>query len=332
MYNSHTISSTALIGIIFMLCNTAALAVSDIASKILRNELSSGFIVFIYKFGLLLITLPWILRHGTQHIKTKRLHFHILRSFFGTFGSIAFIQGLKNISMVDAAAFENLQYVIVVLLSVVFFNDKLNATKIAAVILGFVGAYIIVNPSIISDLVNNSYNTDTGIKDYSKYAYTILAISCWSINTVLVKSLGNTEHNKTQMFYLLVFASLWSFPAAFIKWDIVSMVGQDLPLMPHLYDPGIGKLHLEHLLLLTIMGSCYFIHGVCYFKALKHDLSIVTPFRYTKLVFSGILGYALFGEEIDRYSLVGYCIVMLSSFMLIRYEIYKRRKKIPAHQ
>ena len=33
-----------------MLLNTVALAISDIASKTLRNELSSGFIVFIYKF------------------------------------------------------------------------------------------------------------------------------------------------------------------------------------------------------------------------------------------------------------------------------------------
>ena len=36
--------------------------------------------------------------------------------------------------------------------------------------------------------------------------------------------------------------------------------------------------------------------------------------------------YALFQEEIDGYALVGYFCVMISSFMLIRYEVRKRRK------
>jgi len=79
--NQRIISTTALIGIMFMMCNTASLAILDIASKILRSELSSGFIVFLYKFGLLIVTIPWIFFHGTKHIKTTKIHFHLLRSF-----------------------------------------------------------------------------------------------------------------------------------------------------------------------------------------------------------------------------------------------------------
>lgn len=325
--NNHVITTSALIGITFMMCNTAALAVSDIASKILRNELSSTLIVFLYKFGLLLITLPWIFRYGTQHIRTKRFHFHLLRSFFGTFGAISFAQGLKYVSMADAAAFENLQYIIVVLLSIVFFNDKLNSTKIAAVVLGFAGAYVIVNPSILRNIFSCVCDDlPAPSTDYTKYGYTFLAICCWSINSLLVKVLGNTEHNKTQMFYLLLFSSFWAFPAAFIQWNTVELVGQNLPVMPEFRDPGIFSLKFEHIALLSLMGACYFIHGIAYFNALKHDLSIVIPFRYTKLIFSGILGYALFGEEIDQYGLVGYAMVMFSSFMLLQYEIRRRRK------
>jgi drug/metabolite transporter (DMT)-like permease len=323
--NKHIISTTALVGIIFMMCNTAALAVSDITLKILRTELSSPFVVFLYKFGLFIVTLPWVFFHGTQHIKTKRLHFHILRSFFGTFGAISFAQGLKYLTMVSAAAFENLQYIIIVLLGVVFFNDKLTKTKITAVIFGFAGACIIANPSIAQHLFNPSEITSSD-SDIFKYGYTILAICCWAVNSLLVKVLGNTEHNKTQMFYVLLFSSFWAFPAAFIKWEMVDVLGNLIPVSPSFYDPGISKLHTTHVLLLSLMGVCYFIHGIAYFNALKHDLSIVVPFRYTKVLFSGLLGYALFQEEIDRYSLLGYFLVILSSFMLIRYEVRKRRK------
>ncbi len=325
--NTQVISKTALVGIMFMLCNTASLAISDIALKILRGELPSPLIVFLYKFGLLIVTIPWIFFHGAKHIKTTKIHFHILRSFFGTFGAISFAQGLKDISMVSAAAFENLQYIVVVLLGAAFFNDRLTKTKIWAIVLGFVGACIVINPSIIKslfigDILSLSFNENP----FAKYGYTILAISCWSVNSVLVKTLGNTEHNKTQMFYLLVFSSMWSLPAAFIKWNIVEVLGHHMPILPSLYDPGIGILQTTHVLLLTLMGCCYFIHGIAYFNALKHDLSIVIPFRYTKLIFSGFLGYTLFQEDIDRYSIAGYFLIICASFMLIRYEVRKRRK------
>jgi drug/metabolite transporter (DMT)-like permease len=324
--NNNILPATALVGITFMMCNTSALAISDIANKILRNDLSSGMIVFLYKFGLLLLTLPWILFHGTKHIKTKRFHFHLLRSFFGTFGAISFAQGLKYVTMADAAAFENIQYILIVLLSIIFFNDALDSTKIIAVLVGFLGISIIVNPGLIRNVICGCDNGISVASDYSKYSYTFLAICCWSINSLLVKALGNTEHNRTQMFYLLLFSSIWSFPAAFIKWNVIEISGQSLPIMPEFYDPGLYKLTMQNIVLLSLMGICYFIHGIAYFNALKHDLSIVIPFRYTKLVFSGLLGYAIFGEEIDRYAIIGYLLVISSSFMLIRYELKKRKK------
>jgi S-adenosylmethionine uptake transporter len=127
------------------------------------------------------------------------------------------------------------------------------------------------------------------------------------------------------MFYLLLFSSLWSFPAAFIKWENITLLDKAMPLMPKIFDPGLLMLNSDHMALLSLMAICYFIHGITYFNALKYDLSVVVPFRYSKLLFSGFLGYVLFQEELDPYSLPGYLLVILSSFILVRYEI-KRKK------
>jgi len=229
---------------------------------------------------------------------------------------------------VSAAAFENLQYLIVVLFGMIFFDDKLNATKLFAIILGFLGACIVVNPDLIKNFfTSNCQENADQTTDFFKYTYTILAISCWSINTLLVKMLGNTEQNRTQMFYLLLFSSLWSFPAAFIKWQNITILGRVMPIAPTIFDPGFALLKSDHLILLALMGLCYFIHGIAYFNALKYDLSVVVPFRYTKLLFSGFLGYALFQEEVSPYSVPGYLFVIFSSFILVRYEI-KRKKAL----
>ena len=75
----------AIYGIIFMLLNTVSLAVLDISSKALRSEFSSSLIVFIYKFSLFVMILPWVFIEGRKRLKTRRLHFHILRSFLITY-------------------------------------------------------------------------------------------------------------------------------------------------------------------------------------------------------------------------------------------------------
>jgi S-adenosylmethionine uptake transporter len=229
--------------------------------------------------------------------------------------------------MVSAAAFENLQYLIVVLFGMIFFDDRLNKTKLFAIILGFIGASVVVNPDFVRKLfIGGCIQEVESEQNFFKYTYTILAISCWSVNTLLVKALGNTEQNRTQMFYLLLFSSLWSFPAAFIQWEKITILGKAMPLIPTLFDPGLSLLKGDHFGLLCLMAVCYFIHGIAYFNALKYDLSVVVPFRYSKLLFSGFLGYVLFQEELDPYSIPGYLLVIFSSFILVRYEI--KRKKL----
>ena len=317
----------ALYGIIFMLLNTVSLAVLDISSKALRSEFSSSLIVFIYKFSLFVMILPWVFIEGRKRLKTRRLHFHILRSFFGTAGAICFIHGLKYVNMADAAALENVQYILIVCLGLIFFGEKLTKTKLAAIVLGFLGALIVVKPGLVGQFFNSDYSF-SGHKDAgeSNYLFMLFAISFWAVNTILVKILGNTEHNKTQMFYLLLFASIWSFPAAFIHWDKIEFLGNTLPLSPSWVALKDLNFRQEHILLLALMAACYFSHGVAYFNALKTELSIVIPFRYTKLLFSAVLGYVFFGEIEDEYSYIGYLFIISASLLLLRYEM--RRKKM----
>ena len=150
----------------------------------------------------------------------------------------------------------------------------------------------------------------------------------WSGNTILVKVLGNTEHNKTQLFYLLLFASTWSFLAVFVRWGVIEFMGLSLNVVPRFTNFGYfteqlisSKLELRHLALLLLMAICYFIHGIAYFLSLKSELSVVIPFRYTKLLFSAILGYLIFGEVSSYVAYFGYVLIIGSGLILFRYEI-----------
>jgi S-adenosylmethionine uptake transporter len=152
------------------------------------------------------------------------------------------------------------------------------------------------------------------------------------MNSVTVKILGKTEKSKTQMFYLMLFACLWVAPFVFIQWDPISVFGFMLDINPTKIIGFSGlKIGFQEVKYLLFMALCYFVHGVAYFKALKRELSIVITFRYTKLLFSGVLGYVFFNEIPEKASYVGYILIILSGLVLLGTEINKvrtRRKKL----
>ena len=58
------------------------------------------------------------------------------------------------------------------------------------------------------------------------------------------------------------------------------------------------------------------------------DVGVITPFRYTRLVFALILGVALFGERPDSYTLLGSAIIVASGiYTLIR----GRKRALPTN-
>lgn len=317
-HKKHTQHS--LYGILFMLINTLALAGLDIAVKTLRQDLHAGMIVFLYKFSLFIIILPWVLKDGIKLLKTKRLIPHILRSLFSVAGALCFYHGLYFINMADAAALENLQYLIVATFGILFFAEEISITKIMAIILAFIGAIIVVRPEIISEFGNTTIAT----ANYNKgHILILLAISFWACNTITVKLLTSTENNKTQMFYLLLTASILAIPPAFIQWTEVVIFGVNLPLVPELLNLSNLNIKIDHLLLISFIATCYFIHGVMYFNALKSELSIVIPFRYTKLMFSALLGWLFFAEQHSSFSYVGYALIIMAGLLLVKSQVQK---------
>lgn len=306
-----------------MMLNSVSLAFLDIFAKVLGGVMPSSHVVFFYKGFLLLAMLPWVLSNGLQGLKTEKIHIHIVRSFFGTMGSLCFVEGLRYVQMADAAALENIQYVLLVFVGMVFFKEDLNFFKIIATLLGFIGAIIVVNPQAVNIITGK----EGFISREATYGFTLMAIGFWTMNSITVKILGRTEKNRTQMFYLMLFACIWSSPGVFIKWEPAEFLGLNL-LKPTkflgLSAINIGWYEIKHLIMMSL---CYFIHGIAYFKALKRELSIVITFRYTKLLFSGILGYLIFVERPDKNSLLGYVLIVLSGLVLLAAEILKVKKK-----
>ena len=129
------------------------------------------------------------------------------------------------------------------------------------------------------------------------------------------------------MLYLLFISSILSGYSALLTWSDVDILGYDLKIIPHTIDFANLNIQYEHLYLIGLMAALYFVHGVAYFNALKYELSIVIPFRYTKLIFSGLLSYLFFEDTHSTTSYFGYILVTISGLILVKYEIRRKRQQ-----
>ena len=304
------------IAMLLMVMDALALTFLDSAQKYLAGFYTPPQVVLMYKGGVFLCALPWILREGLGALKTKILYLHAVRSLLSMLAVLMFVIALQHVTVADLSALAQLQGVFLTAIGMMFFNEKFSKTKLIAILIAFMGAITVTRP----DLFSPSLPIKSEVTPY--YIIVLLGVIFFTINSVTVKVLGRTESNKTQLFYLTMFASLWALPLAIIKWDMVKIFGFQLPAAPSGFI-STSEFHIEptHLLIIASTMLCYLIHNMSYYNALKADLGVVMPFKYMKIVFSAILGYFLFGETGHVYSYVGYGLIIFAGLLTSSYVV-----------
>lgn len=315
-------------GIFFMLLNNLALTSNDLCARILGKNLTSVQIVFLAKLILFLAILPFAAFKGIKSIKTQEIKIHFLRSLFSLLGGVCFFTGLKGVPFADAAALENLQYVILSVFGVFLFKETFTKTKFASILFGIIGAICIAKHDVIYDMIYANGEKEFFSEPNSNYVYIFMAILFWSMNSVVVKILGRTENTLNQTFYLMLFSILLGLPGAMLTFEPLSFMGANLYLIPvGLVDFSSVNISIHDFLLLCLMAFFYFIHASAYFNALKRPLTVVIPFRFTKFVFSAIVGFLYFNEVPKNMQLVGYFFIILSGLIMINREVRETRKR-----
>jgi S-adenosylmethionine uptake transporter len=284
------------LGILMMMIHALAMASLYIILKKISHELHSFQIAFLYKALILIGILPWCFYGGLQkNLKTKRIGMHIARGTFSLLGTLCFIVSMKQLPASNVAAIGYLDHIVLIMIGILYFKEKISGTKIFAISMTFAGAFFIIKPWI-------------GEMD-RHYVFLLMAVVFWSVNSTIIKMLGSTEKTKAQLFYVMFFSAVFSLPLAMHEWK---------PIQP------------EHWKYLIGLAVCYLIHTITFFKAFKYaDVSMVFPFDYTRLIFTGILGVMFLGEIPDDYALIGYGLIITGGIYAILQEA-KRSKAFTA--
>lgn len=261
--------------------------------RVLTKDFHVFQVVFMYSFTALLFLLPWAFNKGTTSLKSNKPRAHFLRGILG-FASFAFwVKGLSLIPLADAAALAQSTPLLTTLLAILLLSEPISKNRIAPLLVGFIGAIIILRPG-------------TTAFDYGSL-FIVGAVVVRAISDIISKKLVKIDSAKINVLYLFIFMTILSFPLASMDWKAPTS---------------------EHIPIIIILGITSSATILSMMKAYEYeDLSVLMPFSFIGLLSMFCAGYIAFNEVVDKFTLIGGTIIILSCVYMFRIQ-HTRMKEI----
>lgn len=271
---------------LLMLASASLFGVMAIAIRYASAQQHPFEIAFFRCFFGAVFALPLLRVHGLEILRTRRLGFYLLRCGVGTVSMLCAFWALVHLPLAQAVALSYSTPLFVTIGAVVALGEVVRMRRWSAVIVGFIGVIVIVRPTAA---------------DFSSATLIALFAALLSgMATISIKYLSRTDPPDR---IVLLTTLLWvplSLPAALTVWK-----WPDANIWPWLILSGaLGT------------GGHY-----CWTRALKMaEASALAPLSYMQLLIVGFLAWALFGETVDHYTVIGAAVVISASLYIARRE------------
>ena len=231
--------------------------------------------------------------------KTKRPFLHFKRCIAGLIAIVAIFIALRKLPLATVVSITFAAPIFTTILSIFFLNEKVGLYRWMAVIVGFVGIIVISEPGYTSLNIN--------------YLYPIIFCLGLSYVAIAIRQLSSTEP-------VWLIGLYFSFSIMIISFFTISQGW----LMPNLKD----------LFLLSMVGILGGLANLWLTQSYKlSEVTLVTPLKYLALVFGIFFGYLIWDEVPSIKTLTGASLVIISSFIIFRREIYlKKQLSIARHE
>ena len=254
------------------------------------NPVQAAFIR--YCFGIVLI-LPLLSRAGVMSLDRDRLGFHALRGLLHGGGVILWFLAMSRIPISEVTALGFTTPIFVNLGAAVFLSERLKPYRVAAVLLGFIGALLILRPGL-------------RVIDIGALAQ-LGAAPLFACSYLMAKSATRREASSMIVILLSVFCTLTLALPALMVWRTPT---------------------LEELLLLGLTALLATSGHYCMTRALEAaEVSAVQPFTFLQLVWATILGLILFDEHPDVWIWIGGAVIVASATWMAQQEVRSIRQK-----
>jgi drug/metabolite transporter (DMT)-like permease len=278
-------------GIALILLSTVFLGTSDVTAKYLSATLPSIEIAWIRFLVFALIMTPAMVPGTPLYaLRTPRPGFQLMRGVALLGSSLLFISGLRYLPIAEASATGFVSPLFVTALSIIFLGESVGIRRWLATATGLLGVLIILRPG-------------TGAFHVAAF-FPIVSALCWAITLIMTRMMSGREHAITTMTYssiagLCVLSVLVPFGWVAPSWHDI------------LFGILIG--------VASTAGQWIVVLAFRY-----ADASVLAPFSYSQLVWVSILGFLIFGEVPDVWTVVGAAFIVGSGLYTAHRERVRR--------
>lgn len=279
-----------MITILWALAAAATLTLTLSLVKTLQH--TSPFIVTFSRFAITLTAIsPFVLYNYKTAFKLQRPGLQILAAVLRCLAIMCTYHAYAHLPLAFATSIGFTGPLFSVVLAILLLKEKVSWEKWIALIIGYMGVILMLAPQ------------DTTI--HLAVGFSLLANIFASLTLITLKKLTSSESQLTIMFYTNIISLAITGSIICITCETIDP--QDIPVL-------IG------------VGLAATLSQVCNLKAIKSgEISLISPFEYTRLIFAMPIGYMLFSELPDPMDLVGSLFIIGASVMLAYSEVIRNR-------
>jgi drug/metabolite transporter (DMT)-like permease len=263
---------------------------SDTISKYLSGSLPIVEFIWI-RYVLFLITAACLVRRRSILPRNPRLQ--ITRGLCVVGSSILFVYGVRQMTMAQATTISFLSPLLITILSIPLLGETVGPRRWAAVAVGMLGMLVVVRP---------------GLGGFQPAAlFGVASAFCWALALIITRKISNSDTPQTTV--------LWS---AGIGTAVLSLILPFQAIWPTPKQLGLS-------LVLGVLAS-----GGQWVVILAHRIapaSLLAPFFYSQLLWVSVLGFLVFGNLPDVWTIVGATIIAASGLYTAHRERVRRQER-----
>jgi len=283
------------LGILAMSAAGAVFSGHDAITKYLADTYPIGEIVFFRQLSATVILMIFIAASsGFASLKPINVGGQIGRSMLFVVSTVLIATSVSLLPLPTALAIVFASPLLVAALSATALGEPVGPRRWAAILAGFVGVLIIIRPGDAS------------------FTWLLLipvaAAAASALRDITTRILHRTDNTHAILF-----------------WSNIAILLAMLCTVPF----GWKDVSPAHGALLVLAGGLNLLAHFLTITALRlGDAALVTPFRYTALVWAALLGFLIWGHIPDSYTVAGAIIIVGAGIYLVLREAQLRRRVV----
>jgi drug/metabolite transporter (DMT)-like permease len=240
------------------------------------NPVQAAFIR--YAFGILLMA-PFFLRHGLPSFNGRHIRLNALRGLVHGCGVMLWFFAMTQIPIADVTAIGFTSPIFVTIGAALLLGEKFRLRRLVAIVVAFFGMLIIIRPGLV----------DVEIGAIAQ----LIAAPLFAVSMLIAKMLSKDSSPQDVVTYMSIFVTLTLLPPAIYFWQTPTWT------------------QVAWLLCTSIFATA---GHVALTKAYQlADITVTQSITFLQLVWAALLGYFLFAETPDIWTIVGGGVIVASA-------------------